>query len=500
MYRYVLFDLDGTLTDPKVGITTCVQYALHSFGIEEETEKLTSFIGPPLKESFMEFYGFDEDKAEQAIEKYRERFSNVGLFENEIYPGIEKMLKKLHNHGMKLAVASSKPTVFVEKILKHFHIDTYFDVVVGSELDGRRTDKQEVVQEALRQIGVTEDNRDTCVMIGDRKFDIIGAKAERVHSVGVTFGYAKEGELEQEAPDYIAKSVEELQQYLLSNVQNSERKISLYSRVQVQEKLLLDNHSTIGLIVEIILPILLYYLIRNFIVLLMASAIQFLSLNGAETEKIASFFAIHSQGTSILIQLMAMVIGTGIVFPMFLIEKPIFFHRETKKTSLFFVIMLGSSAALFFNVLFGLLQFTGSSKAYQEVAATQFSASLISGLFIYGIVSPIAEEIVFRGIVYNRLRKRFPFIIAFVMSALLFGVYHGNMVQAVYGFILGLVITWVYERYGSFLMPLLVHAVANVAVYIVMNSLQLKNAVFTPLACIVMGIVATACFIRLQNE
>lgn len=144
MKKYFLFDLDGTLTDPKVGITTCVQYALHSFGIEEpDLDKLEPFIGPPLKESFMDFYGMDEERAQEAVEKYRERFSDKGLYENEIYPGMAQMLQLLSEKGFRLAVASSKPTVYVEKILEHFGIRQYFKVVVGSELDGSRTDKEE---------------------------------------------------------------------------------------------------------------------------------------------------------------------------------------------------------------------------------------------------------------------------------------------------------------------------------------------------------------------
>ena len=153
MKEYLLFDLDGTLTDPKVGITTCVQYALKSFGIDEpDLDKLEPFIGPPLKDSFMQFYEMNEKDAEAAVEKYRERFKDVGLFENEVYEGIPQMLRILRNKGMHLAVASSKPTVYVERILEHFEIREYFEAVVGSELDGRRVNKDEVVAEALKQL------------------------------------------------------------------------------------------------------------------------------------------------------------------------------------------------------------------------------------------------------------------------------------------------------------------------------------------------------------
>ena len=153
MKKYLLFDLDGTLTDPKIGITTCVQYALHSFGIEEpDLDKLEPFIGPPLRDSFMEFYGFTAEQAEEAVAKYRERFQNTGIFENEVYAGIPEMLKNLQSKGYFLALASSKPQIYVERILEHFDLKKYFAVVVGSELDGTRETKDQVVQETLHQL------------------------------------------------------------------------------------------------------------------------------------------------------------------------------------------------------------------------------------------------------------------------------------------------------------------------------------------------------------
>lgn len=216
MYNYVLFDLDGTLTDPKIGITTCVQYALKAFGIDEpDLDKLEPFIGPPLKESFMEFYGFDEEKALKAVDKYRERFVVTGIFENEIYPGIADLLKRLKDAGCKLSIASSKPTELVERILVHFDIRRYFDYVVGSEMDGRRTKKEEVVEEALNQMVPKGVDFKEVAMVDDRKFDIEGARAFGLTGIGVSFGYAQEGELEQAGADYIVDTVEELGKLLL---------------------------------------------------------------------------------------------------------------------------------------------------------------------------------------------------------------------------------------------------------------------------------------------
>lgn len=221
MFKYILFDLDGTLTDPKIGITTCVQYALRAFGIEEpDLDKLECFIGPPLKDSFKQFYVMDDEQALQATAKYRERFVVTGLFENEIYPGVPEMLSQLKKSGKKISIASSKPTELVQRILEHFEIAQYFDYVVGSEMDGRRSKKEEVVEEALRLL-LSESSDDQVLdrsviikeeiaMVGDRKFDIEGAKAFGLTPVGVSFGYAPEGELEEAGAEYIVDTVEEL--------------------------------------------------------------------------------------------------------------------------------------------------------------------------------------------------------------------------------------------------------------------------------------------------
>ncbi len=220
MFQYCLFDLDGTLTDPREGITKSVQYALHHFGIEEpDLKKLEPFIGPPLKDSFMEFYGFTEEQAEEAMKFYRERFAPIGIYENEVFEGIPEMLRHLHQNGQKLAVASSKPIGFVRQILQHFEIDGYFDVIVGSELDGTRSTKEEVVEEALSQLGILElsgeERKNNCAMVGDRKFDIQGAKAYGLTGVGVSFGFAGEGELEEAGADIIVDTVTELEKLLL---------------------------------------------------------------------------------------------------------------------------------------------------------------------------------------------------------------------------------------------------------------------------------------------
>ena len=217
MTKYALFDLDGTLSDPKIGITTCVQLALNHFGIRvDNLDELEPFIGPPLKDSFMKFYGLSEEQAIKALEIYRSRFSTVGLYENTMYPGMDRMLRRLRAEGYQLSVASSKPTIYVERILEHFDLKKYFHHVVGSFLDGSRIEKDAIIDEAMRLLGVTDETKSQVVMIGDRMFDVQGAKSHGISSIAVSYGYGSKEELIEAAPDYIVDTVEELESLLLS--------------------------------------------------------------------------------------------------------------------------------------------------------------------------------------------------------------------------------------------------------------------------------------------
>lgn len=214
MKKILLFDLDGTLTDPKEGITKCVQYALKHFGIESETEELMCFIGPPLVDSFKEFYKMSEDDALVAVEKYRERFRDIGIFENGVYVGISHMLSKCKDMGYIIGLATSKPEEFAIRILEKYELAKYFDEITGSTMDGSRNNKTDVIREAFARMNITECNIDEVLMIGDREHDIIGAKNCGIESVGVNFGYASDGELQAAGADYIVDSVKELEDLL----------------------------------------------------------------------------------------------------------------------------------------------------------------------------------------------------------------------------------------------------------------------------------------------
>lgn len=208
-YKMILFDLDGTLSDPKEGITKSVQYALQKLGINEPNlDKLEPFIGPPLQQSFAEYYNFNEKQTQQAIYFYREKFIQKGMFENELYPNIPQLLTSLQEHQLTLIVATSKPTIFAEKIIKYFKIEQYFSMIVGSDLDGTRTSKTDIIKYIIDKY--KEHPLEDFIMIGDRKHDIIGAENTGIDSVGVTYGYGSPEELSNVHPTYLVQNVEDL--------------------------------------------------------------------------------------------------------------------------------------------------------------------------------------------------------------------------------------------------------------------------------------------------
>lgn len=209
MYQVVLFDLDGTLTDPGLGITNSVMYALKKWGIEVgERSELYKFIGPPLQESFERFYGFSEEKAKQSVEYYREYFREKGLFENEVYEGTEELLKTLHDSGYKILLATSKPEEFAIRILEHFQLAKYFNCIGGASMDGVRSKKADVISYVLKKAGIEDLSK--AVMVGDREHDIIGAKQVGIDSIGVLFGYGNYEELENAGATYIVDSVSKI--------------------------------------------------------------------------------------------------------------------------------------------------------------------------------------------------------------------------------------------------------------------------------------------------
>ena len=218
--KYLLFDLDGTLTESGTGIIKGVQYALRSVGIEEtDEEKLKLFVGPPLEESFETHYGFTGADAENMIKKYREYYHVTGVYENAPYEGVTEMLAVLQQKGFFLAVASSKPQDMVDIVLKHFDLEQFFEVRVGSSPERELISKTDVIEAVLEEIGKTtgkakESVRTDAIMIGDRKYDILGAHEAGLPCIGVLYGYGTKEELTEFCADYLAETPADILQQL----------------------------------------------------------------------------------------------------------------------------------------------------------------------------------------------------------------------------------------------------------------------------------------------
>ena len=211
MKKTILFDLDGTLTDSGEGIINCVIYALEKFGLPiPEREELRYFVGPPLHESFVK-QGVPADRAEEAVAVYRERYVPTGMFENSPYPGVRELLEALKAEGYTLYVASSKPEWMCVEILKHFDLDNYFDMICGATMDTSRTNKEAVIEYLIQENGKTHN----MIMVGDTKFDVLGAKAHHIPCIGVSWGYGTVADMQNAGAVSIAETMEELKALLL---------------------------------------------------------------------------------------------------------------------------------------------------------------------------------------------------------------------------------------------------------------------------------------------
>lgn len=553
MFSYILFDLDGTLSDPKQGICGSVQYALKSFGIEEpDIDRLEPFIGPPLRDSFMKYYGFTPEQAEEAVAKYRERFSVTGKYENTLYPGIAPLLHDLVRAGAKLAIASSKPTVYVEDILVHFGIRQYFDIVVGSELDGTRDRKEEVVDEALRQLDEKYGAKPCeVVMVGDRCFDVEGAKAAGTRSVAVTYGYAQPGELEQAGADIIVRDVEGLRQVLMGSTgQNSWQNAGQNTRTGERGQIPPVGSSS-------------RYRSNAWHSAGQSSAAgtwqnagqeagqnvgQYSGMSGSNPryDKMRDFW--KAIGVSALAMgtyyLVSIAISTGVLM-LSMIMTPVLdvfgigarentynlwmnlanalatagafaacfgiWHKQmnfkAKKSidglSLVPMAILAAASAVGMNGLLNLIELYRFSPTFQEISEIQFDTPVWLGIISYGILAPLGEEVVFRGVVYGQFKKVMKVPLAIVLSGLAFGLFHGNLVQAVYATVIGILLALVYELYGTLIAPMVFHGIANLFVYIMLDLTSFGGAFLTPVACIIflaLSAVSVVMMCKLQKK
>lgn len=213
-WEHIFFDLDGTLTDPAPGITNAIIYGRKKWGLPcGPNEEYLKFIGPPMPQSYVDFWGMSPEEATEFLKAYREYFSTVGLFENKVFPGIPELLKKLKNAGCRLYIATTKPTVYSVQIAEKFGFAEYFEIISGCGLDGTRGEKWEVIDYARQVCGA---DMSKAVMIGDRLYDVEGAHRHGIDCIGVTYGYGSRREHEEAGADFIVDSVEELSALLLS--------------------------------------------------------------------------------------------------------------------------------------------------------------------------------------------------------------------------------------------------------------------------------------------
>ena len=218
MYQYILFDLDGTLTDSKEGIFNCIRHALDTLGMPVPPEQtLLKFIGPPLQDSFMEYCGFDREQAAEAVRIFRSRYSTLGKFENTAAPGMAELCARLKERGYVLALASSKPEEMCVPICEKFGFAPSLDVIAGSPPTGD-WEKADVIREAMRRLRLTDADKPTVLMVGDRKYDVLGAQECGLACVGVEFfGYAAPGELAEAGAAAVVRTAEELEQFILNH-------------------------------------------------------------------------------------------------------------------------------------------------------------------------------------------------------------------------------------------------------------------------------------------
>lgn len=441
MYKAILFDLDGTLTESGEGITKCVQYALEKLGRpESDLEKLKVFIGPPLMEQFMKYADLDEATARKAVEYYRERYSTTGIFENRPYPGVEKMLQELRRKKYLLAVASSKPEYYVKQILDYFNLKEYFDEIVGSEMNGARTNKTEVIEETLKRLGL-DHHREQVIMVGDKEHDVLGARKAGLDCVAVSYGYGTEEELAASQPLQIVASAEEILDFFRLSPRRRQSHVRQIWRVAYPCGIHFLISQVIGyaglwLIMKSGGGMDAYY----------QNAILFTGLTGLLAMIPCLWFYSRDRA--------ARKIG-GLVTS----QKP----WQLKIPEMLLLLGMGAAFSQFANMLVGILQSVLNYQEYQESMDQLMEGKQMWFLILsMGIIAPLAEEIVFRWLIYLRLRDYMRMGAAAVISGLIFGIYHGNLVQAVYASLLGIVFAYILDISGCLWSSVLLHMGANI--------------------------------------
>lgn len=505
MWNTVLFDLDGTLTDSSEGIMKCVQYATEkALGFTETREDvLKSFIGPPLTTSFMKYDGVTEEDAKRAIKVYRERYQVTGIYENKLYPGIKEMLCALKEKGYKVGLASSKPELYCRQILGFFQIAQYFDVIVGAPLNetGAGAEKPQLVEKAIVSLNM-ENRRDNVVMVGDRSYDIEGAKTCRISSVGVRYGFASAGELERAGADAIVNTVDELKFFLQRQMGNSgsfkgeEYNASHYDQRQnTQNEYMKDQDflhteserqgyaqyqrtgrvklypfdgGTFRQVLRCAWPAVLALAIEFFIGIVVGALGGVLHISQADIES----------GTVDLVLSGAMDAIFLIVFGLMLKKdeeiRRNFGARERllqKQKYSFSDGCLTICAMLAVSFLGDLVLnlLMKENDTYAQYTEQLSHANVFLVLLFVGILPPFAEEVLFRGVFYRRLRDYLGTFWAAGISGIVFGVFHGNLAQGAAAAIMGFALALLYEHFGTLFASVTAHMAVNVFAVVTMH-------------------------------
>lgn len=507
MSQVILFDLDGTLTESGEGIIKSVEYALEKLGItENDPENLKRYVGPPLKESFMKFSGLNEEQAEQGIGYYRERYTKVGMFENRLYPQIPELLEVLKINDKILGVASSKPEIFVNQILEHFGIAQYFQVIVGSELDGRRSKKEEVIEEALLRLHM-QTERDKVLMVGDKEQDVNGARSCGLQCIGVAYGYGTREELSQAGAVYIADTVEDLgilaspndeetTEHVESVRKNSknrwERKgVSRRKKEEKQNRTKADEKAEhqwgedaikesdsgsnrpihpVMQIWRVIYPILIHLGISMAVSIAFSMFFIWKVISGTDISN--SYDVVEKINSSTLYQLILTSVLSGVI-TFFLYRK----DQQRRKAGFlgqgedfvwsppviwFSVIILAIAGSQMLNDLILVFRLNEIFPYYSQMTDDTMTGQPVWLLFLtVGLLAPAAEELIFRGLVFRRMKDFMNPWAAIILSALLFGIYHGNMIQFLYASLMGILLAVIYHRTGTLWTSILAHVVAN---------------------------------------
>lgn len=477
MSDVILFDLDGTLTDSGPGIIKCVQYALNYMGKpERDAEKLKCFVGPPLHEQFMNYAGFTSEEADLAVEQYRERYSTIGIYENAVYERIPELLRLLRDSGKILGVASSKPEVFVEEVLCHFGLRDYFDVVVGSELDGRRSAKEDVIEEALKKLECLT-RRERVIMVGDREQDVNGAKKCGLQCIGAAYGYGGREELEKAGAVYIADTVEDLGILAQTDDGGEEEVSPHFSRrkkrrqtearrrrpgVRYGKKKEMPGPEQLGkMLWDIFYPMLAHFLCMmavSFLGVLIAGTIW--GGAGSDFMEVVERFpwlsSVFSAVTAVAV--------TALLWKYFLLDERKFggAHKFGWLSGLSCAAAAVGVGAVWSKAITasGIREFF---QRYAEISENSYeNQNWLVLVICIGILASAGEELVFRGFIYRRAKNYFGVGWAVGISAALFGIYHGNMVQFLYAVVMGILFALLYEKTGTLLAPVIAHAAANI--------------------------------------